>query len=66
MKKYESTKWKVTIGDNRYGTKFIFNNVTEASQFLELAVKNAVDDYIRSNSKMTLYITEETDVDVVE
>lgn len=66
MKKYDTTKWKVTIGENWNSVEFIFNNVTEASQFLELAMKNAVDDFIRHNSKMELYIPEETEVAVVE
>ena len=66
MKKYESTKWKVTIGENWNSVEFVFNNVTEASQFLELAVKNAVDDFIRRNSKMAMHIPEETEVAVVE
>lgn len=65
MKKSASTQWKVTIGENWNGTEFIFDNVSEASQFLELAVKNAVDDYIRRNSKMTMYVPEETEVAVV-
>ena len=66
MKKYASTQWKVTIGENWNGVEFIFNNVTEASQFLELAVKNVVDDFIRRNSKMTMHIPEETEVAVIE